>query len=88
MKYHLMVIAGLMGVLFLQGCGIVPDIPQEVVAETIGTVSQVSNVVTNQVEPWLIGVIILLAGWAIPSPMEMARGLFGFIGGTVKLFKG
>ena len=87
MKYHLMVIAGLMGVLLLQGCGIVPDLPQEVVAETIGTVSQVSNVITSNTEPWLIGTTILLAGWAIPSPTEMARGLFGFIGNAVKLFK-
>jgi hypothetical protein len=34
----------------------------------------------------MLGVIILLAGWAIPSPGEMIRGLFSFFGMVRKLF--
>jgi hypothetical protein len=67
------------------GCAGVPA-PQEVAAETIGVVSQTSNVITNEVEPWMLGVIILLAGWAIPSPSEMVRGFVGFLGVIRKLF--
>ena len=87
MKYYLLVLFYMMMLLVLTGCAGVPA-PQEVTAETIDTVSQISNVITNNIEPWVLGVIILLAGWAIPSPMEMIRGLFGFVGGVVKLFRG
>ena len=87
MKYGVIVLIFLMLVMLLTGCGIVPA-PQEVAAETIDTVNQVSNVITNKIEPWILGVIILLAGWAIPSPMEMVRGLFGFVGSIIKLFRG
>lgn len=60
--------------LLLVGCSSVPG-SQEVVAETVDTVNQSSSVINNDLEPWVLGVIILLAGWAIPSPGEMLRGL-------------
>lgn len=72
-------------VLLLTGCAGIPA-PQEVVAETVGSVSQTSNVITNMIEPWMLGVIILLAGWAIPSPGEMIKGLFSLIGSIRNLF--
>lgn len=38
--------------------------------------SPVSTVVNEAgLEWWELGIIILLAGWAIPSPVEMLRGL-------------
>jgi uncharacterized membrane protein AbrB (regulator of aidB expression) len=77
----------LFAVALLWGCAGLPA-PQEVAAESIGSVSQTSNVVTNEMEPWILGVIILLAGWAIPSPGEMLRGLFHFLGGIRRLFRG
>lgn len=85
MKYLLVVSLLLGGLLILTGCAGVPA-PQEVVAETVDTINQTSNIVTNEMEPWMLGVIILLAGWAIPSPGEMIRGLFSFIASIRKLF--
>ena len=86
MKYYLLVLFYLMMLLILVGCAGTPA-PQEVKAESIDTVSQVSNVITNEIEPWLLGVIILLAGWAIPTPGAMIRGMFGFIADIFKLFR-
>jgi len=40
---------------------------------------QGTQIINEDVPPWLLGILILLAGWAIPSPMEMARGIINFI---------
>lgn len=32
---------------------------------------------STNVPAWLILIVVLLAGWAIPSPKECVRGLFG-----------
>ena len=74
MRGYITVIACMFIALLLYGCAGIPS-PQEVSAEAIDTVNQTSSVVNNELEPWVLGVIILLAGWAIPSPMEMIRGL-------------
>ena len=61
-------------ILMLAGCTMAP--PQEVIAETIGTVDQTSSVITNTgMDFKTLLVFVLLAGWAIPSPSEM----FGWI---------
>jgi len=70
---YVVVLCALMAGLFLFGCA--GTAPQEVVAETVDTINQTSSVVTNEMEPWVLGVIILLAGWAIPSPTEMIKGI-------------
>jgi len=85
MRYYLYVLSSMLILVFLTGCAGMPS-PQEVTAEAIDTVNQTSNVINNDIEPWMLGVIILLAGWAIPSPGEMIRGLFGFIGAIRKLW--
>lgn len=76
----------LVSLLLLCGCAGIPS-PQEVSAEAIDTVNQTSSVINNDIEPWMLGVIILLAGWAIPSPGEMIRGLFSFINSIRSLFR-
>ena len=73
--------------LVLWGCSAVPT-PQAVTAESIDSVQQTSNVITNEISPWIMGIVILLAGWAIPSPAEMFKGVGSFIINAVKLFKG
>lgn len=35
---------------------------------------------------WELGLLLLLAGWVIPSPGEMARGLVSFVGSFVPSF--
>lgn len=87
MKYYLLAFSILICLVLVTGCGTLPA-PQEIQAETIETVNQVSNVVTNNIQPWLLGVIILLAGWAIPTPATMIRGFFGFIASIVGIFTG
>lgn len=78
MKGYIVVLTVMMTCLLLLGCAGVPA-PQEVVAESIDSVNQSSNVVTNEMEPWVLGIIILLAGWAIPSPYEMFRGFIKIV---------
>ena len=78
MRGYLVILCALMLGHFISGCAGIPA-PQEVVAETVDTVNQTSNVITNQLEPWVLGVIILLAGWAIPSPAEMFGGLLKLV---------
>ena len=36
---------------------------------------QGTQIINEQVPFWLIVILVLLAGWAIPSPQEMARGI-------------
>jgi len=65
----------LIGLLLIAGCAGVA--PQEVSADTIGTVDQTSSVVTNTGMDFKTLIIFaLLAGWAIPSPMSMLTGMF------------
>lgn len=52
--------------------------------------------ITNDVPPWMFGLIILLAGWAIPTPKEcfaMLKGIVGSVSapmrrGVTTVFKG
>jgi len=37
-----------------------------------------TQIINEDLPPWLIGLLILLAGWAIPTPMEMAMGIVNF----------
>ena len=39
---------------------------------------QGTQIINEQVPFWLIVILVLLAGWAIPSPQEMARGIINF----------
>lgn len=70
----------LIAVLFLGGCAATGIPAQEFAAETIETV-QANNTVENDygMSPMELGALILLAGWAIPSPLEMLGGFSSFI---------
>jgi len=35
--------------------------------------------ITNQMPMWMFGIVILMAGWAIPTPKECANGLVSVI---------
>lgn len=37
-----------------------------------------TQIINEDLPPWLIGLLILLAGWAIPTPMDMALGIVNF----------
>ena len=80
----------IMVALVLVGCAAagVPA-PQDVTAETVGSVTQTqtSSIINNEIPPWLIGVIILLAGWAIPTPTTMIKGMFSTIYDIINMFK-
>ena len=75
-------------VLAMMGCGLVPppiDVPMEVAAESIDSVNQtssvVSSVITNTGMDWkTLLLFTLLAGWAIPSPMQMLGWVAGPLG--------
>jgi hypothetical protein len=76
---YLIVIA----ILAVAGCAMNPP-PQEVIAETIGTVDQTSSVINNVGMDWkTLLLFALLAGWAIPSPGQM----FGWLAGPLSFFK-
>lgn len=85
-KGYLLALFIVISILILSGCAGSPA-PQEVAAESIGLVNQSSNVVTYEMEPWILGVVILLAGWAIPDPFKMTRGIISFIASLVGIFK-
>ncbi len=56
--------------IILAGCTLAP--PQDVTAETIGTVDQTSQVINNTgMDFKTLIMFAVLAGWAIPSPAEM-----------------
>lgn len=53
--------------------------------------AQTIQQITNQLPPWMFGLVILLAGWAIPTPKEcfaMLKGVIGSVftgaGGLIK----
>ena len=74
MKYFLAIIT-IFALYILCGCSGIPA-PQEVVADTIGTVDQTSEVVNNTgMDFKTLVMFAVLAGWAIPSPAEMLTGL-------------
>lgn len=71
------------------------ELALEVAGSVAGDVSSVSEQVSSTVNNsglnwWQFGAVVLLAGWAIPSPTEMVRGLIGVFGGlgsfVLKLF--
>ena len=37
-----------------------------------------TQIINSDLPPWILIMIALLAGWAIPSPMEMALGIVNF----------
>ena len=37
-----------------------------------------TQIINSELPPWVLILIALLAGWAIPSPMEMALGIVNF----------
>ena len=37
-----------------------------------------TQIINEDVPMWLWGIVILLAGWAIPTPMDMALGIVNF----------
>ena len=37
-----------------------------------------TQIINEELPPWVLILIALLAGWAIPSPMEMALGIVNF----------
>jgi hypothetical protein len=37
-----------------------------------------TQIINENLPPWVLILIALLAGWAIPSPMEMALGIVNF----------
>jgi hypothetical protein len=37
-----------------------------------------TQIINSDLPPWVLIMIALLAGWAIPSPMEMALGIVNF----------
>lgn len=37
-----------------------------------------TQIINSELPPWILIMIALLAGWAIPSPMEMALGIVNF----------
>ena len=37
-----------------------------------------TQIINSELPPWVLIMIALLAGWAIPSPMEMAIGIVNF----------
>ena len=37
-----------------------------------------TQIINEKLPPWVLIMIALLAGWAIPSPMEMALGIVNF----------
>jgi len=37
-----------------------------------------TQIINSELPPWVLIMIALLAGWAIPSPMEMALGIVNF----------
>jgi len=37
-----------------------------------------TQIINEKLPPWVLILIALLAGWAIPSPMEMALGIVNF----------
>jgi hypothetical protein len=37
-----------------------------------------TQIINEDVPMWLWGIVILLAGWAIPTPMDMALGVVNF----------
>lgn len=47
------------------------------VAEQANKVSG-TQIINEKMPPWVLILIALLAGWAIPSPMEMALGIVNF----------
>ena len=63
-----------MSLLCFSSCASSPA-PQEVSAETIGVVDQTSQIINQQMPVWMFGVVILLAGWAIPTPKVMFKGI-------------
>lgn len=70
----------LLAVLFLGGCAATGIPAQEFTAEAIETV-EANNTVQNDygMSPLELGALILLAGWAIPSPLEMLGGFGSFV---------
>lgn len=96
MRYYIYTLLFMSMLVFLTGCAGVPSpqeaaVPQEIVAETIGAVSQVSkvsqvsSVTNNQMDTKTLIIIIFLAGWALPSFSSMFGGLFGGIWKVLKL---
>jgi uncharacterized protein YceK len=65
-----------LAVMFLAGCSMVPA--QTVSAEAIETVDQTSSVINNMGMDWkTLLLLVLLAGWAIPSPSQMLGWMVG-----------
>jgi hypothetical protein len=78
---------------FLTGCEMLGGSGSAVAATTTNSgqiagdmTTEIENTI-NQMTWWQFGAVVLLAGWAIPSPMEMIRGMFGGVFSIVKLFK-
>ncbi len=70
----------LLAALLLAGCAGLPS--QEITAGDIGgdfTTKTLTETYNYQMEMWQFGALILLAGWAIPSPAEMFGAASRFI---------
>lgn len=74
------VLAVIIILIVLGGCAATGIPAQEFTAEAIETV-EANNTVQNDygMSPLELGALILLAGWAIPSPLEMIGGFGHFI---------
>ena len=70
--------------LLLTSCAATGLPSQEVVAETVGDIETTNTVINESgMSLYELGALILLAGWAIPSPLEMFGGIGRFV---LKLF--
>ena len=77
--------------LMLGGCAYNGEPPsQSVVAEQVESIDQssVATVNNQDMPPWMFFTVILLAGWAIPTPSSMFMGVGSAVTGAVRLFRG
>ena len=85
----------LLAIVTLSGCqllgGAAADPGSTFNAETVDTINNSTEVINQQFTFKQLLLFALLAGWAIPGPMEFLggifKGIFGGIASVVKLFK-